>query len=604
MASTAKTTKSSKRKPALRTARTVASKKSGFQPPSRRTLLVVFAVVFGLIGITMTVLSFATVFQYAGTHPQSANQPENSTGRQLASLEAWNGKIYAGYGDWNKNTGPMSVTPFDPVTGKFADVPEFVADTESVETWKVIGGKLYALHIDPKSHNGATFSVADATSGKPVWKNDMYAKVTHAYGMTRGNSDSEIFISGQLDEGASTNEVAKVYRSTDGGVTWSESLSVPSRGGYNRMLFIAKFGDKIFAQRLSTSDFSGANPQIQAWIFNGSSWSKASPLPNMYNATKGGEFAGKMLALASPFGGNMVSYDGRSTTTVKPGVADYKVHSDGYLYALHYSGDGMSVSRTKDLASWEVITAAPSNSRSLAILDTTLYIGTRDSQLYRATIDPTVKDSKPPTVQLLGPASGYVVVAGINELAAQATDEASIKRVDFYVGDILVGSAFGKALGSGCSPTATTCDLAHYTRYPGSYVLKWNGSGLPAGTYLLRAVAYDIYGNSSQSSTVSVTIPVGLYPPDTEKPTISVTSPSLDQRVRKTLWVAASANDNDALAGLEVELDGNLVITTDNSNIASISQSIPVSRGSHVLVITAKDRAGNVTQVERAFNSR
>ncbi len=572
-----------------------SNKKKGLVSRLRSTpkalLLLVVVLGFGAIGFGLQQLSRATVFQLVGVHPQAKLQSVTSSGMQLKSLSAWNGKIYAGYGDWQKNTGPVSMTPYDPTTNSFAATPEFVADTESVDITNVIGSKLYNLHVDPKSHNGAAYSVADASSGKPVWTNVYKPTVTHAYGMTVGNSPSELFIAAQLDEGSSTNEVSKVFRSTDGGATWSESLSVPSRGGYNRMMLIAKFGDKIYAQNTSTTDFNSSNLENRAWIFNGSSWSKVTPITGAAQPYKGGEFAGKMLALTSPQGGSMLSFDGRTTTTVRSSVKDYKVHSDGYLYAITYNNGTQAVMRTKDLTNWEFIAETPNTSQSLAILNNTLYVGTSDSELYKAVIDPQTKDSTPPTASLVAPASGYTVALR-NYFAANASDASSIDRVEFYVGSSLIGSSSRKA-----QHISTT----EQAPYPGSYTVFWNGQYVAPGSYNLKAIAYDLYGNSTETSSVPITVPAGLYPADTEKPIVTIMTPREGDRLRKNVWVSASATDNNGVNSMDVIIDGVTVETTTYNNV---SKTHTLAKGSHTLIVRATDRAGNVAESVRTFTTR
>ena len=564
----------------------------------------VFLIIFGAIGTKMLFFSQATAFQYVGTHPQASQQPENSSGRPLTSLAAWNGKVYAGYGDWNKNTGPVYVTPFDPATNTFSSTSEHIADTESIEIWKEIGGKLYGLHVDPKSHNGAAYSLADATTGTAVWSNQKLPTMTHIFGITEGSSPSELFIAGQLDEGSPDNEVAKVYRSADGGATWSQSLSVPSRGGFNRMMFVAKLGSSIYAQNLSTANFSGGSPSTQAWVFNGSSWSKATPITGTYNPYKGSEFAGKIVAQTSPYGGSLVAYDGRSTTTVRSSIRDYKVHSDGYLYVLAYNNSGLSVMRTKDLTAWEEVSVVPNTSSSLALLGNTVYVGTSESQLYKAEINPLITDTTPPATSLIVPTSSYTVTQS-NEFAVNASDTSSISKVEFYAGATLIGvsSYQAKAVSSGCFTIGTSSSCYTETsNYPGSYTIKWNGSGLNAGTYALKAIAYDLYGNSRETSSIAITVPEGLYPPDTTQPTVTINRPYVGQKnIRKSIVISATASDNDRIAYMEIQLDGKTVATSVSG---SISTSAPIGKGSHSIIVIAKDQAGNTAQTERTFTSK
>ncbi len=558
-------------------------------------------VVFGAIGTKMLFFSGATAFQYVGTHPQAVTQPDTSTGRRLTSLAAWNGKIYAGYGDWNANTGPMSVTPFDPATNTFASTPEFTADAEQVAIWKTINNKLFAVHIDPRA--SAPYSVADASSGKVVWANSPKPFLTHIFGLAEGSSPSELFLVGSLDEGSAYNEVAKVFRSTDGGATWSESFSVPSRGGFNRMMFVANLNNTIYVQNYSTADFSGSSVQSAAWSYSNGTWSKATPIAQTYSPFNGTTFAGKILAQSGTYGGSLLAYDGRSTTSVRTNISDYKVHSDGYVYVLGYFNNDKAVFRSKDLLSWEQVTLAPNRAHSIALLGNTLYIGTHDSELYKAEINPLITDTTPPTATLIAPASGYVVSTK-NEFAVNTTDASSISKVEFYLGSTLIGYTTGKAKDtSGCmSIGGSTSCWTEGTNFPGSYTIKWGGYGVAAGTYPLKAIAYDLYGNSRETASVSITVPAGLYPPDTQNPVITVSSPSSTQRVRRSLTISSTATDNDQVVYMEAQLDGVTVATAPSGVLGKIVSSIP--RGSHTLVIIAKDRAGNTAETTMTFTSR
>lgn len=527
----------------------------------------------------------ATAFEYASIHPQAIKQSVTSTGRQLKSLVAWNDKIYSGYGDYDRNTGPVSITPFDPITNSFASTPEHVADTESIEVWQTIGDKLHALHVDPKSHYGAAYSVADKSSGSVVWKNMAKPVLTHVYAITTGANDSEIFVSGSLDGGSASIELGKIYRSTDGGATWTESLNIPSRGGFNRVTLLAKIGDKVYAQNSSSTDFAGSNTETKGWVLGNNGWKSAKPIAQSFYPYKGTEFNGRIIAQSTLYGGSLVAYDGRNTTLARASIRDFKVHSDGYVYALSTSNQNndLSVMRSNDLTNWELITPTPNNATSLAVLNNTIYIGTSDSELYRAEIDNTVIDSTPPSATFVTPTTEYTATTD-NVFIVNATDTASIDRVDFYIEAHHIGTAYNKMPGTA-----------------NEFRQRWDGSVVAPGTYQLKAIAYDIYGNSSATEPVAIIIPEGLYPPDTQSPVVTINSPSITQRVRKTVWINASATDNDRVASMEAMLDGIVVATSSNNNL---SASIPLTRGQHTLVVTAKDRAGNTSQQTVSFSSK
>jgi regulation of enolase protein 1 (concanavalin A-like superfamily) len=98
--------------------------------------------------------------------------------------------------------------------------------------------------------------------------------------------------------------------------------------------------------------------------------------------------------------------------------------------------------------------------------------------------------NQPPTVTLTAPANGatYVAPASVTLTANAADANGSVARVEFYSGAALLG-------------TDTTAP----------YAFAW--SAVAAGTYALRAIAYDNVGASTTSATATIT--VGAAPPPT-----------------------------------------------------------------------------------------
>jgi chitinase len=99
------------------------------------------------------------------------------------------------------------------------------------------------------------------------------------------------------------------------------------------------------------------------------------------------------------------------------------------------------------------------------------------------TVSTSSTTNRPPTVSLTSPANAatFTALASIS-LAATASDpEGRMARVEFYAGSALLGSD---------------------TSSP--YSFAW--SSVPAGTYALKAIAYDTSGASATSGTVTVTV--------------------------------------------------------------------------------------------------
>lgn len=181
-----------------------------------------------------------------------------------------------------------------------------------------------------------------------------------------------------------------------------------------------------------------------------------------------------------------------------------------------------------------------------------------------------VKDTTPPTVTLSNPVNN-AILSGTATLAANASDNIGVSRVEFYSNGTLV------------SATNVT---------PYSY--SWNTTSVANGAYTLTAKAYDASNNIGQSSNISVTVNNGSV--DTTAPTVAVASPAAGSTVSGTVNVAASVSDNVGVTKVEYYVNGGL----DNTvTAAPFSYSVPTTvahNGSYTLYAKAYDAAGNVKQ--------
>ncbi|WP_299342240.1 PHB depolymerase family esterase [uncultured Pseudoxanthomonas sp.] len=91
-------------------------------------------------------------------------------------------------------------------------------------------------------------------------------------------------------------------------------------------------------------------------------------------------------------------------------------------------------------------------------------------------------DGTPPTVALTSPANG-ASVSGTVALAASASDDIGVARVDFLLDGALLGS-------DASAP----------------YSLAWNSGGTGNGAHVLQARALDLAGNTGTSAAVNVTV--------------------------------------------------------------------------------------------------
>ena len=171
----------------------------------------------------------------------------------------------------------------------------------------------------------------------------------------------------------------------------------------------------------------------------------------------------------------------------------------------------------------------------------------------------------PPTVTVTSPSPGATFTAPATiPLAATASDaEGAVARVEFQSGTSAIGTD---------------------TSAPFSF--DW--SNVPAGTYTLRAVAYDSAGASTASATVSVTV----NPPNTP-PSVTLTSPAAGATFTApaTIPLAATATDAQGAVARVEFLSGTSVIGSDTSAPFSFDWA-NVPAGTYSLSAVAYDSAG------------
>jgi hypothetical protein len=308
-------------------------------------------------------------FAKVATHPQAAAQP-TAVGRTIATLKAWNGKLYPGYGDYGANTGPIAITPFD--GSAFASPPELAAaDTEAIWIYRTINGKLYAPSIDPRVDSD--FAVGTSGANGPTWLNPSPIGTTHAYDMVT-LTGRDLWLVG------SSGHDATAWRSLDGGSNWIEQLRVPpinTTGDFARFYGAAVYGGKLYVQAVDHD--GGEHPYSK--VFDGTAWSDGPSLGDQFSHAE--TFAGKLVFHGRVHSGNYMgplrTFDGNSATSVLPSIYDYTV-AGKTVYAL--AADG-AVLKSKNLSAWRDAATAPPVARSIGVLDGRIYLGGTDSGLYR-----------------------------------------------------------------------------------------------------------------------------------------------------------------------------------------------------------------------------
>jgi hypothetical protein len=348
--------------------------------------------------LTMVILSAAPAapaargapFQLVATHPDAVAQA-TAQGQTLATLKPFNGKLYAGFGDYNANTGPIGVRAFDPATAAFT--PQLLsAQTEALLIYRQIGGKLYAPHLDPWPSppppgelGGYSLGVADGPT--ETWTDLRLVPALHVFDVATYDG-SDLWLVGSRDTATGSEGVA--WRSRDGGATWQVSLVVPpQRAGalHSRLYAVQAYKGKLYTHG-QDGDIWG--PHSTSKVFDGTSWSDGPGLGMGYvgNMFHPENFAGEMvyhrLYPGAPGGSRLSKFNGTRAAwayTDEP-FYDYTIAGDT-LYALLTDG---RIIRTTDLLRWTLLDRAPADGRSLGVLDGRLYIGATGGRLYQYSV--------------------------------------------------------------------------------------------------------------------------------------------------------------------------------------------------------------------------
>jgi regulation of enolase protein 1 (concanavalin A-like superfamily) len=183
----------------------------------------------------------------------------------------------------------------------------------------------------------------------------------------------------------------------------------------------------------------------------------------------------------------------------------------------------------------------------------------------------TATTNLPPTVSLTSPTAGASFTPQQNiPIAATAADpEGRLSKVEFYVGSTLIAT-------DTTSPFSTSWATAN------------------AGTYAIKAIAYDADGGSTGSATVNVTVSSGTT--TNQPPSVTLTSPvnGATFATSASISIGATASDpENRLSKVEFYV-GTTLIATDTTSPFSTTWSTTTA-GSYTVKAIAYDADGGKT---------
>ncbi len=111
---------------------------------------------------------------------------------------------------------------------------------------------------------------------------------------------------------------------------------------------------------------------------------------------------------------------------------------------------------------------------------------TATSSTISVTVSGGISDTTAPSVAITFPTAG-ATVAGAIDIAATASDDFGVTKVEFLVDGVVVGQGVS-------------------SQQAGPYVYNWNTTSYAMGVHTVQAKAYDAAGNTAASTFVSVTV--------------------------------------------------------------------------------------------------
>jgi hypothetical protein len=177
---------------------------------------------------------------------------------------------------------------------------------------------------------------------------------------------------------------------------------------------------------------------------------------------------------------------------------------------------------------------------------------------------------------ITSPTSG-ATVTGTVSVAATASDNVGVVRVDLQVDGVVTGSASSAP-----------------------YTFAW-ASG--PGSHTLQTVAWDAAGNRGTSAPVAIS---GGAATDTTAPTIAMTNPVNGSVVARntTISIGASAADNVGLTRVDFYVN-NALLGSDMSGPYTWNWKVPAKTGvTYVIKAVAYDAAGNAAAATSTVSSK
>ncbi len=479
---------------------------------------------------------------------------------------------------------------YDPVTGTWATTSSLATARQLHSATLLDSGKvLVSAGRSPDYEPLGTAELYDPVTG--TWSSAGSLNTARYEHATVRLADGRVLASGGSDSIGASQMSAELYDPTTD--TWSPSGSLTAPREHHKMLRLSN-GKVLTVGGMNAYNHDLYEPSTGTWTATGSMATSVysllmAPLPDGRVLVTGGYEP--MAEVYDP------ATDTWSPTGTPPLVrieATASVLPDGRVLVAGGSNNSsfdpqMGVTQVYDPATaiWSLGAtlqqARRSHSASVLQDGRVLVVGGMGIIDYGPIASAEVlllgvDDVTSPVATLTSPSEG-ASVAGEVILTVSASDDYGVKRVEYFDGDTLIGTAMSAP-------------------FSFSWYTQW---GVANGPHVLTARAYDAAGNVGMSSSVSVIVNNDVTPP-----TVSITAPTSGATVSGTVTISASVSDNVGVSWVHF-YDGTTLLGTLTTSPYSLSwNTVGLSNGSHTLLVRAYDAAGNEglsTQVQVTVNN-
>jgi hypothetical protein len=501
---------------------------------------------------------------------------------RLACTRLPNGKVMAVGGLYYVNTSELSSYElYDPATGIWTLGSTYMTASRRSHSAILLNDGRVAV-LGGTGWNGATNLATSVELFDPVtstWSAGGSLTVARLYGAVARLDDGRILVAGGTDAPTSAElyDPSTLSSTPTGAMAQGRNYFTLTRFEPNRVLAV---GGRL----LNSSEVA----PIEAYDVSTGTWTTLDTLrvPRAYHSATLLQGAPSRLLIAGGVNGGATSpqpaeiyKDGPDVTppSIIQTCPEQGATLTGTRYLCANASDNVDVTRVEYYRDGDILLGTSTqgpyfyfqwDSRTAANGSHTLYGRAYDaagnwstSASLSVTLD---NDLTPPTTTLTSPAAGAALSMAVS-LTAEAADDRSVSRVEFYRDGVLLG-----------------------TDFTAPYSSSWDTTLVPNGSYTLTSRAQDPSGNVTTSAGVVVTVNNEKVPP-----TVSLTSPTSGATLAMTVTLTAEASDNVGVTRVEFYRGSSLIGTDTTAPYSLDWNTRNAPNGSYTLTSVAHDAARN-----------